>query len=53
MENAMQYLHQAATKIDAIGWARQSVRQLLAHQLQDDAGFRRVVENLLPNFDQS
>jgi uncharacterized membrane protein len=53
MESAMQYLHQAATKIDGLGWAKQSVRQLLAHQLQDDAGFRQVVENLLPNFDQS
>lgn len=53
VENAIRYLHQAARKIDALGWARQSVRRLVAHQVPDVTGFQRVVEDLLPMFDQA
>jgi hypothetical protein len=53
VEDAMRYLHQAACKIDAVGWAKQSVQRLLAHKMPDVTGFQRVVEDLLPMFDQA
>lgn len=51
VEDAIHYLHRAACKTDALGWAKQSVQRLLAHQMPDVTGFRRVVEDLLPIFD--